>query len=435
MSRWLFCLIVLQHAAAHAASFETLYSFGGAPDGALPKGALLIGKDGTLYGTTWAGGTSVYGTVFSLTPAQSAPWKETVLHNFSGSDGQYPESILVSDGSGALYGATTRGGSGAWGTVFELVPPGQAGGAWNESVLYDFGFSGGFNQNVVPNTPLLIGPGGTFYTTTQGYPGPSGAYLGLIVALIRPATPGDPWTEHDLFSFGGSQGGGPRGGLVFLGGSLFGTTDNGGGECGGYGCGVAYELSPPATPGGTWTQTVLHAFTGAPGDGSIPLAGLAAGPGGVLYGTTAYGGSAVACGTGCGTVFQLTPPSTPGGNWTESVIYSFTGTNGDGYAPVAGVVVGKNGALYGTTSNGGSTAPACVSPEYPNGVCGIVFELAPPTTPGGPWTETVLHSFSNQNGEGFLPQAGLALSSNGVLYGTTQNGGLTGHGTVYAVTP
>lgn len=162
----------------------------------------------------------------------------------------------------------------------------------------------------------------------------------------------------------------------------------------------------------------------------------------MLYGTTFYGGSApsndMLCNgdggvfVGCGTVFQLTPPSVAGGTWTESVLYSFTGSNGDGSYPTAGVIVGKNGELYGTTEYGG-TSTSCY--YYSNPGCGTIYKLTPPVTPGGQWTETVLWSFSGQDGSGAMPLAGLALASDGTLYGTTSGGGMAGVGTVFALKP
>jgi hypothetical protein len=131
----------------------------------------------------------------------------------------------------------------------------------------------------------------------------------------------------------------------------------------------------------------------------------------------------------------LTPPTVSGGTWTFSSIYSFTGIDGDRAYPTASLVVGKNGVLYGTTQYGGSATSACRSSYFVLAGCGIVFELTPPTAPGGTWTEKVLHSFSGQNGDGAIPVAGLALSSTGVLYGTTSAGGTAGKGTVFAVAP
>jgi uncharacterized repeat protein (TIGR03803 family) len=156
-------LLIPRAATAQATAYYTLYSFKGDPDGAQPRGGVVIGKAGALYGTTFIGGTSGLGTIFELTPTTGVPWKETVLHNFNGADGEYPASALVFGGTGALYGATGGGGGGA-GAIFELVPPSVSGGAWTETVLYAFG--GG--QNVYPNGGILIGPGGTLYATTQG---------------------------------------------------------------------------------------------------------------------------------------------------------------------------------------------------------------------------------------------------------------------------
>jgi uncharacterized repeat protein (TIGR03803 family) len=414
----------MQHpVAAQSPRYETLYSFKGNPDGADPKGALLIGKSGELFGTTFAGGTSVLGTVFVLTPATGQPWKETILHNFTGSDGQYPQSALTFGSNGEFYGVTVGGGPGGSGAIFELAPPTTSGGAWTQTVLYGFSYNGN-GQNAVPNGPPLIGPGGTLYTTTLGGPnGPTGFPLGLLVALEPPATTDGAWTEYELYAFGFYSGYRSYAGVVSESGSLFGTTFFAGDEyCE---CGTVYELTPPATRSGTWTETTIHTFTYADSDGQEPLAALTVGPGGVLFGTTRNGGPASLCQptSGCGTVFQLTPPATPGGQWAESVLYSFTGSNGDGDYPVAGVVVGKNGELYGTTPSGGSAGS------------GIVFELTPPTIPGGVWTETVLHNFSGTNGDGATPVAGLVQSPTGILYGTTTAGGTAGRGTVFAVAP
>jgi uncharacterized repeat protein (TIGR03803 family) len=426
--------------AAQATTYEVLYSFTGNPDGAQPDAALVIGKDGALYGTTNVGGSSELGTVFRLSPATGVPWTETVIHNFTGPDGQYPTAALVSDG-GSFYGATKFGGTGA-GTIFELAPPANARGAWTETLLYSFVYSKD-SQNVAPIGPLLIAPGGTMFTTTEGAPDvPLGLRFGAVIALVPPAAPGDDWAEYEISPFGGPpEGEWPFAGVVSEGGSLFGTAAYGGDEyCDGpEGCGTVYELTPPAIQGNPWTQTTIHTFGSVPNDGADPEA-LTVGPGGVLYGTTQSGGTefcptADGVGNPCGTVFQLAPPTVSGGTWTYSVIYNFTATNGDGEAPSAGVVVGKNGALYGTTQYGGSATSACPPSYYVLPGCGTVFGLTPPATPGGTWTEKVLHSFSGANGDGSMPVAGLALSSDGVLYGTTSAGGTAGKGTVFAIVP
>jgi hypothetical protein len=132
----------------------------------------------------------------------------------------------------------------------------------------------------------------------------------------------------------------------------------------------------------------------------------------VVYGTTIGRGS-----TGCGTVFKLTRPASGGKDWTLTTLWSFSG--GDGCGPIGAVIVDKNGALYGTTETGGppSNAPACFG-----GSCGVVFKLASPADGGTAYTEQVLWAFSGKNGAG--PNAGLTADENGVLYGTTQFGGL-----------
>lgn len=433
-SRILFAALAIltqRIAAAQSPHYETLYSFKGSPDGGDPKAALVIGKNGALYGTTEGGGASDLGTVFEMTKTAGEPWKETVLYSF-GSDGSYPRAPLVFGGTGALYG-TLIGGS----VIFELTPPSTAGSAWTQTTLYTVSY-----LEAMPNGPLLFGPGGTIYTTTEG---PPASQAGEAISLAPPATPGGAWTESVLFAFDGVPGGStPLAGVVSEGGSLFGTTLYGGDEfCGDGGCGVVFELTPPKAPGGAWTETILHTFGAVAGDGFEPMGPLTVGPGGTLYGTTYYGGQNVCADPlggpsgGCGTVFALTPPASPGGTWGYSVIYNFTGANGDGALPTAKVVVGKSGALYGTTSAAGSaaSASACPASYYVFGNCGIVFELTPPSTPGGPWTETILHSFSGANGDGAIPLGSLTLSSGGVLYGTTSAGGTAGRGTVFAIKP
>jgi uncharacterized repeat protein (TIGR03803 family) len=175
--------------------------------------------------------------------------------------------------------------------------------------------------------------------------------------------------------------------------------------------------------GGAWTGTVLHSFNGV--DGVNPYAGLVIGKNGTLYGTTYGGGAPPGIG---GTVFQLTPPAKIGGDWTETVLHSFAGDS-DGANPAAGLVIGKDGTLYGTTQYGGTSN------------LGTVFQLTPPTKVGGTWSETVLHSFAGGS-DGANPVAGLVIGQNGALYGTTTLGGVPytcglgpGCGTVFEVTP
>jgi uncharacterized repeat protein (TIGR03803 family) len=431
---------------AQATTYETLYSFKGSPDGAGPMGALFIGSDDVLFGTTEGGGTSKYGTIFALIPNATAPWSEYVLYNFAnGLDGAYPQGALAYSTTYGVFYGTTLGGAGA-GSVFQLAPRSTLGDAWTETVLYSIPSTRN-GQNQHANGTVFIGPGGTLFITTQGTVNNQDSIeMGTVDALAPPATSVGTWTPYVLYTLGnGALAGGPSGdwplaGVVGYGGSLFGTTSEGGDVfCSeAPGCGTVYELTPPEASGGAWTETTLHQFTGP--DGAFPAAALTVGPDGVLYGTTSFGGTG-SCSVdggvfgGCGTVFQLTPPSSPGGTWTESVLYNFTSLNGDGAFPMA-VVVGKNGTLDGTTESGGNLVATCPQPvgRAPAG-CGTVYELVTPATPGGPWTENVLHVFSGQPGDGSVPTAGLALSSTGILFGTTYSGGTDDAGTVFAVAP
>jgi len=146
----------------------------------------------------------------------------------------------------------------------------------------------------------------------------------------------------------------------------------------------------------------------------LPFGSLTFDSAGNLYGTTGYGGSA-----GHGTVFQLVPNN---GDWSEHVLYSFSGPDGD--RPIAGVTFDLAGNLYGTTADGGSGN--CNQQK-----CGVVFTLSP--NGDGTWREMTLHSFTGGK-DGGAPTAGLALDSLGNLYGTTQLGGV-GIGVVFEFTP
>jgi uncharacterized protein YceK len=443
--------------SARGSSFVTLYNFKGAEDGAQPNG-LTLGKNGTVYGTTYTGGANRYGvnggqlcgTLFELTPTTLAQWLKTVLYNFNGTDGMLPSPSgvntpgpkLVFGDNGTLYGTTAAGGSGAnpggglSGTVFQLTPAAIKGGAWTETVLYNFGGGDSYSRPHTPYGGAFIGPSGTIYGTTFSNALVSNVEAGgTVFAVHPPPAPGESWTEQTLISFYPFNGMGfnPLAGVIYSRGSLYGTTNltfvYGG-------CGSVYELSPATSGSGTWVGTAIHNFVG--GDGCRPVGVLTAAPNGILYGTTYWGGTGGLCqspvGSGCGTVFQLAPPAAAGGTWTETVIYSFTAQNGDGAYPAADVVLGKNGVLYGTTTLGGSATSGSPCSYYGANGCGTVFQLTAPTTPGGTWTETILHSFTGQNGDGSTPGP-LTSSPDGVLLGPTWTGGSFGQGTVFAVKP
>jgi uncharacterized repeat protein (TIGR03803 family) len=148
-----------------------LYSFcsqSNCADGALPWGALIFDWDGALYGTTGSGGSVGHGTVFKLTPPGGGEtnWTETTLYSFcslsSCTDGIEPESSLIFDSAGALYGTTTGGGSVDYGTVFKVTPPAGGQAPWTGSVLHSFAGSDGRG----PGAGLIVGEGGALYSTT-----------------------------------------------------------------------------------------------------------------------------------------------------------------------------------------------------------------------------------------------------------------------------
>lgn len=217
---------------------------------------------------------------------------------------------------------------------------------------------------------------------------------------------------------------GPNGVVVGKDGVLYGTTQYGGANADDWtaGYGTVFSLTPPASPGGDWTEATLYSFLGGgAGDGESPYSGLAVGNDGVLYGTTTYGGTGP--GFMAGTVYSLAPPTAPGGQWTETVLHTFRGGADDGSVPRVGVVIGKGGVLYGTTGGGGTTDG------------GVVYSLTPPPSPGGEWTEAVLYGFLSRGGsDGGGYPSGLVIGEDGVLYGTTNIGG-TGHGSVFELAP
>jgi uncharacterized repeat protein (TIGR03803 family) len=314
-----------------------------------------------------------------LAPAAGAASKYKVLHRFHGANGTNPYAGLILDAAGNLYGTTYYGGASGDGTVFKLAP--NQDGSWTESVLHSFNRSDGWS----PQAGLIFDAAGNLYGTTVV----GGASSDGTVFKLAPNQDGS-WTESVLHSFNGSDGWVPYAGLIFdAAGNLYGTTVEGGDT----NVGTVFKLAP--NQDGSWTESVLHSFHGS--DGAYPYAGLIFDAAGNLYGTTVEGD------TNVGTVFKLAPNQD--GSWTESVLHSFNGRNGQ--YPYAGLIFDAAGNLYGTTYGGGASAD------------GTVFELAP--NQDGSWTESMLHSFHGSDGE--RPRAGLIFDAAGNLYGTTAGGG------------
>jgi uncharacterized repeat protein (TIGR03803 family) len=386
--------LVLAPGAWAQGKYKTLYKFKGGKDG-IPQAGVIFDPAGNLYGTTTWGGTDGCGSVYELTPNSDGSWTKSVLHNFTCSDGHYPAANLIFDQAGNLYGTTIWGDPYNGGTVFELTK--NSDGSWTHNALYNF--TGG-QDGYEPFFDILIFDGaGNLYGTT--YRGGSG----YGVAYKLTPNPDGSWTESVLHTFTGGDGGNSRAGLIFDGaGNLYGMAQTGGA----YGQGAVFELAP--NPDGSWTESVLHSFTGGK-DGGQPYGGLIFDPAGNLYGMTYQGGA-----HGWGNVFELIPNGN--GNWKEKVLHQFTGGK-DGGNPQDRLIFDAAGNLYGTTGVGGA------------GGHGVVFKLSPNSK--GAWYETVLHTFLDRPGAG--PVADVIFDAVGNLYGTTDGDGTTTFGSVFEITP
>jgi uncharacterized repeat protein (TIGR03803 family) len=415
---------LLMLAPRAVAQEKVLYDFNLNKYGATPQGGLITDTAGNLYGTASEGGPSNYtGTVFEFSPKADGGWKYTVLHSFSDANsvkgGAEPYAGLISDATGNLYGTTHIGGKYGYGTLFELVKP-TTGTTWKFELLHSFDDNGTDGVNPAFASLVLDAAGNLYGTTPSG--GANSA--GIVFELVKP-TAGTTWKEKILHTFDnpvdGTDGATPSAGLAFDSkGNLYGTTTYGDTN-GLYNAGTVFELSP--TLSGGWNYVgVLHNFSNDTGDGSEPGYGslLYDASTGVFYGTTIGGGA-----NNLGTVFALSPNES--GGWNESVLYSFGSYSTDGVFPYSGLTLDTLGNLYGTTSQGGAGGGTGIGP-------GTVFELSPNGSEG--WSETLLHSFTNNGTDGFEPYAGVVLDAfTGNLYGTTPGGGTYAYGTVYEVTP
>jgi uncharacterized repeat protein (TIGR03803 family) len=212
-----------------------LWSFGNGSDGKFPESGVIMDLAGNLYGTTLQGGTycSGCGIVYELSPSEGGNWTETVLHNFNGDDGSEPWDSPILDAAGNLYGTTSEGGTYSDGTVFEVSPND---GGWTETVLHSFHDDG--HDGLSPLTPVILDTTGNLYGTTYS----GGTNRDGTVFELSPRQGG--WRETVLYNFGSGNGGVDIFGGVVMdrAGDLYGNTAAGGL----YGYGTAFELTPPA---------------------------------------------------------------------------------------------------------------------------------------------------------------------------------------------
>ncbi len=288
-----------------------------------------------------------------------------------------------------------------------LVLAASASAIPKEKVLHSFACT---PDACAPQATVVLNRHGHLYGTTSGG---GGAGHGAVYELTRTSS---RWTESVIYGFTGSGGYNPNAPVIVdRAGNLYGAAAAGGT----HDEGTAFELSPDSNG---WAETTLYDFcsrgSGYCTDGEDPWAGLVLDETGNVYGVTREGGL-----YGGGIAFELTPGSN---GWTENILYSFCAKFvqfcNDGVQPYFAPIRDANGNLFGTTEYGGIAN------------FGIAFEILPMA--GGGWKERVLHSFQGHGkDDGSLPYGGLVFDHSGNLYGTTTEGGPTGQGTVFKLSP
>jgi uncharacterized repeat protein (TIGR03803 family) len=264
-------------------TLKTLHRFVGT-DGSGPASTLVFDKKGNLYGTTQTNGANDAGTVFQLHPQSNGAWTLKTLHNFTGTDGLQAAGALVFDSAGNLYGTTRLGGTNDTGTVFKLSP--NSDGSWTESVLVNFGTSGG----VQPIVGVIFDSAGNLFGTTSTDGSVDGSTFGNVFELT-PNSDGS-WTRITVHTFTGDEGSTAEG-IAFdasgnlVGFLLFGISAH---------SGIVYQLAQ-----GSWAFSELYVFTDTP-DGTGPVGVPVIDSSGNIYGATEGGGT-----SGLGAVFEVSP--------------------------------------------------------------------------------------------------------------------------------
>ena len=438
-------------------------------NGAHPESELCLGIDGNFYGTIEWGGTGI----FKITPSGQF----TPVYTFNWSDGAYPATGLIQGTDGWFYGMTTSGGTaGNGGTLFKMSPAYcqvAVGQAYNYPVsasgnpkfsatisgtdLSVFGFKMEPYSGLIHGTPTQAG---TFNFCLSAVNSSGTSHAMILMEVFIPMTVDTSDLQSiitTLHEFQGTDGANPQGGLIAgLDGNLYGVTSTGGiagagtifqistsgsfnsiysfnGEPGGanpfaglvqggdglfygttcsggdYNMGTLYSLRVAGSQG---ALTLLHSFAGAPSDGSNPMCGLVPGDNGVFYGTTTRGGA-----KNVGTIYSVDATGATG------LLHSF-GFDCGGYFPGSALVMGRDGAYYGTTRDGG------YSNDDGGESYGVFYKI------GMDGTFTLLYTFDGW--DGYNTNGPLVQGDDGFFYGTNELGGSMygdGQGSIFKVSP
>jgi uncharacterized repeat protein (TIGR03803 family) len=362
------CLALAIHAPAQ--TFTVLQNFSQSD----PTAALVQGLDGNFYGTIGGGSIGFEGNVYTLTPSGT--------YNVIAQPCCYSYAPEVLASNGYFYGSTQQGGTAGEGSIYKMTPSGAL------TTIYSF-CTTSCDDGAYPSAPLVQLGNGDLY----GVSNTSVFKITLAGALTTLYNFCNPNCNLGLVS--------PTGLVLGQDGNFYGSASSNTSD------GFIFKMTPSGT------VTTLHTFSGS--DGSTPVGSMVQAANGYLYGVTLTGGTGVsrACGEfgSCGTIFKISA----GGTFTT--VHDFAGT--DGANPYAGLVLGSDGNLYGTTSNGGNNASNS----------GTVFVVKPS---GGFAT---LYNFCSQTYclDGANPQVPLMQATSGILYGVTRNGGTQTNGIFFSL--
>jgi uncharacterized repeat protein (TIGR03803 family) len=388
-------LVAIATIDASAQTFKSIFDFSGTNDGGPVYSALVQGTDGKLYGTTWGGGANGEGTVFRVTSGGIVDTIYSFCVQSNCEDGATPLAGLALGSDGNFYGTTVGGGANDFGTVFKITLEGTL------TTLHSFDNLDG----AYPWAGVIQATDGNFYGTTKEGGGGGVCEGSIDCGTVFKITPSGKLTT--LYSFSCTLGDCANGVepvdalLQASDGNFYGTTSGTGTS----GFGTIFKITPDGD------LTTLYVFIGNI-NGAQPFAPLIQGTNGNLYGTTAESGG---FGGGYGSIFEITL------NGVLTTLHSFDET--DGAVPIAPLLQGTDGNLYGTAAYGG-TGTLC------SFGCGTVFRM---TTEG---VFTLLHSFDLTDGAG--PEGGMVQYTDGNFYGVTQGGGNTvectnGCGTIFGL--